>query len=208
MPGHPPPTPCSAPPCARTALCCSKGDPARSLRCPPPRLASTAMLRSVRLRAVWNLACSSFVSKTDSSNLVCRVFILLFTFRLLMCRSEWSEMQMACISLFQKQMSLYSRTDWLPSFHSWFSSVMPNSITPRQLWVDKRVPWSARGSPLTDPPTNTSNQRLLSLVPHAAALGSCYIQIKSNQTPGRELPKATVEAAQSLCSFHFILVWI
>lgn len=47
MPGRPPPTPCSALPCAKTASWCWKADPARSSRCPPPRPASTATLRSV-----------------------------------------------------------------------------------------------------------------------------------------------------------------
>lgn len=47
MPGHPPRTPCSAQPCAKTALWCWKDDLVRLLRCPPPRPGSTATPRSV-----------------------------------------------------------------------------------------------------------------------------------------------------------------
>lgn len=54
MLGHPLPSPCSARPCVKMALLCWKADPARSSRCPPPRPASTATLRSESPEVLWH----------------------------------------------------------------------------------------------------------------------------------------------------------
>ncbi|KAF7230310.1 transcript variant X3 [Nothobranchius furzeri] len=62
MPVLQPPTPCSALPCVKTVLWCSKGVPARSLRCPPPRPESM-----VTPRFTWSASTSSPVRSMKTS---------------------------------------------------------------------------------------------------------------------------------------------